>query len=313
MGKSILDNLAALNLSANPYEEAKKLIYKLERIGIIEYTLHAGKTLTRGRTNGLGANRQPSFALTSELSYKPQKYNNEYQRASTPQQTMFYGSVLPPAVEPGLYERMISVSEASILLRGAHIPDDTPEMQEEGITFGSWVVTEDIPLVAVCYHKALSQKNLLGKELYEAFERGTAQLREPLRGSTRATNAFFAEEFGKPSHNFQGHYEYLLSAVFAEIAVERGFAGVYFPSVKADGQGFNVAISPAFTDKSLKLEKVLECTLYKRDGRFLLDADKFCEVERGAAEFTLQLLTDPKLHSSPEQVRQLFDAQRQGK
>lgn len=309
MENSVLAQLAAFNLANDPYQEAKQLIYQLQKIGVMEYTLHAGKTMTRGRTNNLAPHRDASFELVADLSYKPQQYNNDYQRASTPHQTMFYGSVLPPQATPTLYERMISVSEASILLRQAHIPDTSSVLQQEGITFGSWLVTEDIPLLAVCYHKALSQRSLLGQELYEALERGTAQLPAPLREQTLAINTFFAAEFGKPSHNFSGNYEYLISAVFSEIAVERGFAGVYYPSVKADGQGFNVAISPAYTDKALQLDKVLECTLYKRDGRFMLGSDKFCHVEPGVDTFSLQQLDAP-YYTSLEEATAWFDAQK---
>lgn len=47
----MLARLAALDLSNDPYLEAKKLIYQLQRIGAIEYSLHPGETLTRGRSN----------------------------------------------------------------------------------------------------------------------------------------------------------------------------------------------------------------------------------------------------------------------
>ncbi|MGI4873029.1 MAG: hypothetical protein ACRYFX_17855 [Janthinobacterium lividum] len=308
MDKDTLARLAALDLSTDPYLEAKKLIYQLQRIGAIEYSLHPGKTLTRGRSNGVDDQRGPSFTKVADLSFKPQQYNTTYQRASTPRQTMFYGSVLSPQNEENLFERMISVSEVSALLRHSHRPNNNPDLQQEGITFGSWVATDDVPMVALCYNQQLAQRTSLGRELYAAFEHATAQLDSPLREQSRAANAFFAAEFAKPSQQFKSHRDYLLSAVFAEVAAERHMAGVYYPSVMAAGQGFNVAISPDYAARALRLDKVLECTLYKRDGRFMLGPDKFCGVEPGAETFELQPLSAADAVTQQQAIN-WFDAQ----
>jgi hypothetical protein len=308
MNMDALAQLAALDLSTDPHQQAKQLIYQLQRIGAIEYTLHPGKTITRGRSNGVNSQRCPSFTKVAELSFKPQQFNTTYQRASTPRQTMFYGSVLSPQNESNLVERMISVSEASTLLRKARLPDTGADLQQEGITFGSWVVTDDVPMVALCYHQELAQRSPIGRELYTAFERGTAQLDSPLREQSRAANAFFAAEFAKPSQQFKSHYDYLLSALFAEVTVEREMAGVFYPSVMATGQGFNVAISPEYTTKALRLDKVLECTLYKRDGRFMLGPDKFCHVEPGAETFELLPLSAPDVVTLADAIK-WFDEQ----
>ena len=311
MDNDILTRLAALDLSTDPHQEAKALIQQLQRIGAIGYTLHAGKTLTRGRSNGVDDQRGGSFTQVADLSFKPQQFNTTYQRASTPRQTMFYGSVIAPEDEQNLFERMISVSEVSTLLRNAHLPDSNPNLQQEGITFGSWVVTDDVPMVALSYGRELAQRSAKGRELYAAFEAGTARLASPLREQSRAANAFFAAEFAKPSREFKSHHEYLLSALFAEVALEREMAGVYYPSVMADGQGFNVAISPDYATKALRLDKVLECTLYKRDGRFMLGPDKFCTVEPGATTFELKPLTGADAMTLQD-VTRWFDEQADG-
>jgi hypothetical protein len=224
---------------------------------------------------------------------------------------MFYGSVIPENLEQGdvTIERMISVSEASPLLRNAHRREISPELKKETITFGQWVVTDDVELLSLCYYKPLLQNNSLGRELYAAFEKGTQGLPEPLRTHTRSASTFFAEQFAKPSHEFHGDFEYLLSAVFAEITTEKGLAGVHFPSVKAEGAGFNVAITPEFADRCLRLDKVLECTLYERDGHFLLDSDAFVQLPPGSTNFELQPITDPRYHSTEDEINRWFDEQ----
>jgi hypothetical protein len=306
-----LARLSALDLSTYPYDEAKALIKELKRFGAMEYALHPGKTITRGRPNDLVDGRPVSFTRADQLSYKPQEFNSTYQRASTPFKTMFYGSVIPENLDEGdvTIERIISVSEASSLLRNAHRREISPELKKETITFGQWVVTDDIELLSLCYYKPLLQNNPLGRDLYAAFEKGTQELPEPLRTHTRSASTFFAEQFAKPSHEFRGDFEYLLSAVFAEITTEKGLAGVHFPSVKAEGKGFNVAISPEFTDRCLRLDKVLECTLYERDGRFLLDSDAFVQLSPGSTGFELQPITDPRYHSTEDEINRWFDEQ----
>ncbi|GAB3861667.1 hypothetical protein GCM10028822_41510 [Hymenobacter terrigena] len=310
-----LTRLSALDLATRPYDEVKELIKELERFGAMQFSLHAGKTITRGRPNDIIDGRPLSFTRADQLSYKPQKFNSTYQRASTPFKTMFYGSVIPENLEEGdvAIERMISVSEASSLLRNVHRREISPELKKETITFGQWVVTNDIPLLSLCYYKPLLQNNSLGRELYAEFEKGTQWLPEPLRTHTRSANTFFAEQFAKPSHEFRGDFEYMLSAIFAETTVEKGLAGVHFPSVKAQGMGFNVAISPEVTDRSLRLDKVLECTLYERDGHFFLDSDKFARLSPGETNFELQAITDPRYHSTEDEINRWFDEQKRAR
>ena len=82
---------------------------------------------------------------------------------------------------------------------------------------------------------------------------------------------YFANCFANP--NTPNDYDYLLSACFAEMTVEKGFAGVMYPSVRAEGQGFNVAIHPYFVDNCLELEAAGQCTYYKRGYNSYLDID----------------------------------------
>ena len=86
--QTIINRLEALDLSQYPYFEIKELIRDLGKVGFIIFTLHPGKTITRARCDG-------NLKTVSDLSYKPQQYNKQCQRASTPMQTMFYGCIVP--------------------------------------------------------------------------------------------------------------------------------------------------------------------------------------------------------------------------
>lgn len=67
--QTIINRLEALDLSQYPYFEIKELIRELGRVGFIIFTLHPGKTITRARCDG-------GLKTVSDLSYKPQQYNN---------------------------------------------------------------------------------------------------------------------------------------------------------------------------------------------------------------------------------------------
>lgn len=52
--------------------------------------------------------------IRSAHSFKPQQFNNIYQRASTPNRTMFYGSIIPEELDKGDLdnERVVVTTEA---------------------------------------------------------------------------------------------------------------------------------------------------------------------------------------------------------
>ena len=249
--QTIINRLEALDLSQYPYYEIRELIRELGRVGFIIMTLHPGKSITRARPEG-------SLEKNSDLSYKPQQYNQKCQRASTPNQTMFYGCVVPE--EQSLTDtRFISACECSSLIRGG-----TGTSGVETITYGRWEVTEDINLIVIV-HKDYFQEanNSLLAELkfeYEQFLQGHPDLAGDLDISTK----FFAKEFAKKNETGED-WNYLISAVFTEVAtMEHAFDGVMYPSVQADGQlGFNVAITPDAVDKKMRLTLAYEVQLTK--------------------------------------------------
>ncbi|MGE5354790.1 MAG: hypothetical protein ACM3PT_00995 [Deltaproteobacteria bacterium] len=75
-----------------------------------------------------------------------------------------------------------------------------------------------------------------------------------------AFTKFLAEEFSK--EKIRGDYDYLISALLSEKVTENGFDGIFYPSVRTGGQGFNIAITPEATNK-MSLIAAGECTVYK--------------------------------------------------
>lgn len=263
----ILDKLRALDLSKCPYAEARELFWKLNQIGFVIYTLHEKKVITRARSG-------EGYTNKSDLSYKPREYNKKYQRASTPNNTMFYGTIVD-ADCPFYDTRTIAAIECSKLLRGG-----INTSGNEKITFGRWQVIKDINLVSIVHKDFFSdvRNNALLKELhrvYEEFIKKSPDIEEKINLIAR----FFAEEYSK--ENITNDYDYLLSAVFSEfITSDLGYDGVMYPSVQTGGQiGFNVAIKPLAVDNKMRLDIVLESTLRKNKESATIFNDKISSME----------------------------------
>ena len=262
-----LDKLRALDFTKYPYTEVKELFWELGQVGFVINTLHATKVITRARPGS-------GYTNKSDLSYKPQEYNDKCQRASTPNHTMFYGTI----VEEGrLIEdtRLIAASECSALLRGGINTSGI-----EKITFGRWQVLKDINLVSIVHQDIFSnvENNALLKELHGAYE--TFIKKSPdIEEKNNLIARFFAEEYSK--ENITNDFDYFLSAVFSEfVAYDLSYDGVMYPSVQVGGQiGFNVAIKPEAVDNKMRLDIVGESTLYKNRDKSINITDKISSME----------------------------------
>lgn len=278
---NLLTELSRLDLSSYPYEKAREIIQQLGKFGYIRFTLHQGATLIRARPNYNGER----FFESSEYSYKPQKYNTTYQRASTPNRTMFYGCYLPEdQLEYGVPPRVVAALETLPWFR------DPSTKGYQKVSYGRWEVIEDINLVAIVRDEKFQEANAYTKELAEALAKFMKEHAD-LDNETLAVSEFFAREFSKVKTD--PDYHYLLSACFAEIVSEKGADGVLYPSVRADGKGYNVAILPEVADKNMRLVVAGECSLYKLYNNRLIANETTAELLPGQITFDLPA-TDAK-------------------
>lgn len=283
-----IDELKALDLSKYPRESIKELIGQFGKFGMMGLVLHKGKsTIIRARPNETSG----PFTERGQLIYKPAAFNKTYQRASTPNQTMFYAGILPDEVRKGEleYARITAAMEVSHLLR-----NDVFE-GEEKLTFSHWVATGDITLAAIVYNEDMVNAHRHTREMEALYTEGLTELTEEQRAHSREVTEFLANEYAKKGIEDGEDYKYMISAIFSEITVNKGLAGVYYPSVQAKGHGYNVAICPEYVDNSLKLISVAECTIYKRGKEVRIDNETVCEVADDSKPFKLEAV-DPSLH-----------------
>lgn len=280
--KQLIDGLSKLDLSKYPVDEVKTQLKGLRHFPFTYTEFHIGNVIYRIRPNSDGK----SFEKPADLSYKPQEFNKTFQRASSPNQTMFYGSIIPQDnLETEIdIARVIAATEASRLFRDKNSGDGF-----ELVTFGKWRVLDTIKLGTIVYSEI--ERNITpyvknrGKALLE-FMKGHPDKEE----QGKVMMDFIASEFSKEKIN--ADYDYIISALFTERIVEKGFDGVIYPSVRAEEKGMNVAISPSTVDSKMRLEGVMECKIHKTGTEILIEDSHVAWVNAGDTKLNFRTIKE---------------------
>ncbi len=208
---------------------------------------------------------------------------------------MFYGGIIPEDLKKGELDnaRIVSTLETSNLLRDTNIDG------EQTITFSKWIVTKDIHLFAVCHYEDFVNKSSHTKELYDAYNEWTKNLSPDLLEKSLTITTFLATEFAKKE--IRGDFDYLISAIFSLISIEKGLGGIYYPSVRTDGMGYNVAIAPLIADTCLKLVATGECKMYKKGNHTIVDNEMVCTIEDDKIPFIMKPVA-PEYHMGRDRV-----------
>lgn len=276
--EEIISTLKGLDLSTNPEEEIKQLLSNVGAIGYMVVTLHKGKSIMRARPNNEGER----FEKKSDYSFKPQRFNSEYQRASTPHQTMFYGCILPENIEPGELNnsRIIGAMESMPWLR------DKTSSGYKKISFGKWLVEEDIILIAVIHNPEYYNASNYTRELVDGYNKFLAIEDSKIKDRSLKFQEFLADEFSK---EITINNDYSISAYFTHAVVNSQrykIDGVLYPSVRTQGDGFNIAITPEACSK-LALYVAGECSIYKLRDHTVVGVDRITELDGKTDEFEL--------------------------
>jgi len=251
----ILNKLSRLELPKYPVKEIENYLSEIGTTAQIGYTLHPGNSILRARPNKTDTE---TFNTRSQLKYRPQEYNTTFQRASTPNETMFYGSVVPEQTAATDIDnaRAIACFEAASTFRNNFFSSI------EKITFSRWEVIQDINLVMVAYSPNFLRQGSILTELNQTFQNEVGSMNPELLKKSLVANEFLSQQFSKAT--IRDDYDYLISAIYTDQIVKQGFDGVFYPSVKADGRGYNVCLTKDCTDTKLKLHaagegKIIKC------------------------------------------------------
>lgn len=272
----IIAEFKSLKLEERPEKRIRELLKLVGPIGYVIINFHKGKVIMRARPNR-GNER---FSKRDDFIYKPAHLNTTFQRASTPNQTMFYATVIPDNVMEGELDnmRIIGITETLPIMR------DKTSSGYQKISFGKWVVIDDITLLAIVHKESYAEESNYTRELVESYKGFISQYSPEVIERSMKFQTFLSDEFSK--ENISADHDYMISAIFSELAVQNRVDGIFYPSVRTAGKGFNVALSPKSTDK-LKLVVAGECSLYKLRDHVVVGNDAVTEIEDDTKEFKL--------------------------
>jgi|JI61114C2RNA_FD_contig_31_606401_length_2417_multi_10_in_0_out_0_2 hypothetical protein len=275
-----IEALTKLKLAEATDNEIKALLTKMGRVSLMVTEYNASKTFERAVQNTVN---EPVFNIISRISFKPAKFNTTYQRASTPAQTMFYCSVIPePAdLEVIKYARITGCFECCDLLRDKKSGDG-----ERDITFSKWVSTERISLLTVVDPKKKYKIKYLN-DLVKDYNFYLSKLPVDIRNNTLNWVRFLSKEFTKFVKPTDSHMNYMISAIFSEMAISKGYDGLLYPSVQTAGDGLCVAIKPESMHKLTPI-LIMQSRLSKKCKKVKIENISFCEVPEGSENFALQ-------------------------
>ncbi|MBK6446479.1 MAG: hypothetical protein IPF81_14630 [Bacteroidetes bacterium] len=289
----MLHKLDELGLQKDPYKEAVKLIKQIGKVPMMIKFLHPGEIIIRARPIERG---QSSFSKTTELSFKPQEFNKTYQRASTPYRTMFYGSFTDEKKE----NYTLSENRFTGTLESMRWLVDETTNRKQRIAYGRWDVTSTLKLAVILGEKDKKSKNPIMLEMYEEFQKFISWLPEQIKKNAVAIADFFSRKFSDPTPDADKHYLYMLSAMWAEACVDAGADGVFYPSVRTEGDGICVAITPD-SCKKLNLSVAGEGIIYKKAKHVLMNNELFSIVQNGETTFKM-VPVDPAWKATPSQI-----------
>jgi hypothetical protein len=261
----VIDKLTKLDLSHKPEKKVKDALDKIKQIPIMVTRYNIGKEIERAVPN---TESEPVFNTVSRISYKPQKYNTDFQRASTPDNTMFYGCVIPENVSNEEIDnaRVIGAAETCELIRNENAEDG-----KQLITFGKWRVKEELNLATIVNPDVEYKVEYL-KKLVADYQKCLNTLSKDIRKSYQILLKFITSEFSKTVDKGK-NYNYMISAIFTEMLItspNNNIDGVIYPSVQTDGNGLCIAILPESMNK-LELIKVLQCKAIRKGKKVSLD------------------------------------------
>lgn len=284
-----IKQLKKLDLQSTHVNDIITLLMSVGEIVNINLTIDINSTLLRARLN----KECPRFTKTEELSIKPAKSNTDFQRASTPRKTMFYGVYMSGKLEQHEMEIMRKTA-AFETIPEIRVPNNPYSGK---LTFGYWTNHQRLNLMTIMHKKEYTEINPYTKEVFNAYKAHLATGDSRLMEKSLTYYDFLADEFSKKT--IRGNYDYIISALYSEAASRGDIDGVIYPSVRVGGVSYNVAITESAMRK-LELECVEEATVEQIGSNVNIEVNAFAKLKKNQANFSL-LDAPNKLNKSREQ------------
>lgn len=275
--KKAISILEKLDLSLN-YTELITSIFKnswaLPAFGV---NFPRGEELIRARPMGINEKR---FGMKDDFSFKPQDFNQTFQRASTPNRTMFYaasnrGGV---SVKELFLARIIGLAESMEWIR------NKSESGIRKIAYGKWISDEPLNLISIVNQTSYHEKNPFVKAVYDDFMDAIVKFPIEVQEEFLYFQDFMAIQFSK---EVKCHLDYQISSIFSEIKCnQNNIDGILYPSFRLDGEGINIAIKPESMHK-LSLHAAGEFNIFKNGERITVGNCASIKLDGGTNDFIM--------------------------
>lgn len=229
-------------------------------IPIVRYTIFPGSSLIRQRINKKGKN----FTSVSELSYPPPS-STPMERANLPGNPLFYACSFPSEInEEAPIPRLISLEETSAFMK------DKLNYGIERATVSKWSVIYQLELIALPFLGTYERACPDLKKMKEGWEDAVTKGIIPPDALELVT--YMAQEI---SREFKDRHMYFKIANFVNYLLRmnektKDADGILYPSVPAQGAGFNVAIKPEVADMKIQFSNASICHCVKRGDKMTI-------------------------------------------
>lgn len=196
------------------------------------------------------------YRFESELSYRTDLHNiNSFGRCNIPNNSVFYGSMhhFPIQSEMDNLPFLTALFETSAIIGSS---------KNEGVEVygvGVWEARDELEVVIVPPDSTFKSKSDLANELLTVHEKHIEKAQ--INGDVCEFYEILGREFSK-SMAERPNSEYGISALFSTHSVHTG-GGIAYCSVKADHEGFNIALSPQILDKCFDFKRAGVGELWK--------------------------------------------------
>ncbi len=268
----LIRRFKGINLRQIEEENILDLITEIGETPAMLAEYHSGKHIYRARLND---NEHEDFVKIDDLSFKPQKFNKTYQRASTPINTMFYGAIVPENRDGEIIsdEKYIGAFEVVKFLR-----DPSKKIGEKTITYGIWRVDSTISTPSIFNVNVDKIKVNWLKEVAENFYKGLEVYPE-YKENAILLHGYLSKEFSKYVPE-KVDYQYKISSIYSRRATELGHDGILYPSVKVKGEGLNIALTPDCVATKMTLISAVKCKVYKKCEKIIIN-----NLKRGTVNY----------------------------
>lgn len=246
--------------------QVRRVVNAVFPIPWLHHPLKAGTIISRCRKDA------PSLGRDS-FGCKPAEIVEDYQRASIPHKTVFYGAVGDREVEDGEFIAMLETSKTH---------RNNIEYGREEIFVSHWGVKQDIQMALISHPKVFVDSNIgstvdeMQKNYNRLLPRYPADRDFIIEFDKLAE--FVARQFAKRVKD-GNNFEYLISAYFANNALETD-CGIIYPSAQVNGKlGFNVALRPDIINSHLDFINAEKHILYKAGNYMQVPADKYSDEQ----------------------------------